>query len=196
MVTEAQLKIWHERQRLRSALCTAYRCFTHETEMGNLDSIRLTGLEAHDPGPSSDDDLIEQLGVNRRSMVCLHPLGSNGEVHSAKNGPFVLLKIKAADLPNEVTLDWSFPGSWSLVSVLEESATYGSTDAIFLEVVQRRGSVSALGCIAPNHIYVLCNGATAGLPEQWRALTDATEKEIVVYSSSGQPPSVPDCPAD
>lgn len=146
MATEAQRKIWEKRAELREALCGVYPYFIHESPKSNLSSVRATGLEPRDPGCSSDDALIAQLGVTQRGMVCLHPVGSSGGLQSTQAGPFVLFAIKAAAVPAEVTLDWSFPGCWGLAAVLEASET--SETRIFLDVVRRRGSVSSLGGIA------------------------------------------------
>ena len=82
---------------------------------------------------------MAELGVKQRGMVCLHPVGSSDGLKSTQAGPFVLFAIKAAAVPAEVTLDWSFPGCWGLAAVLEANGT--SRTRIFLDVVRRRGSV-------------------------------------------------------
>ena len=194
MATEAQRRIWEKRAELRDELCGVYKYFTHETPRANLKSIRETGLEPRDPGCSSDDALITELGVTKRDMVCLHPVGSCGGLHSTQGGPFVLLAIKEVAVPAEVTLDWSFPGCWGLAAVLGEAET--SESQIFLEVVRRRGSVSAIGGISPGNLYVLCKAAQDGDPEIWCRLEEAHDDDIVVYATAGQPPSVPQCPLE
>ena len=70
----------------------------------------------------------------------------------------------------------------------------GNAEWIFLEVVKRRGSVSALGGIAPEHLHVLCKRASDNEPGRWLALTDTQDEDIFVYSTAVQPPVVPDIP--
>jgi hypothetical protein len=196
MLKEIQRKIWAQRAELRNALCGRYKCFLHETEKSRLESIRKAGLEVRNPGASSDDELMRKLTGGRvNGMVCLHPLGSTGGVGSAGTGPYVLLAVQNSGIPEEVTLDWSFPGCWDLAPVIAKDHPQTSTEDIFLEIVRRRGSVSCLSGILPNYLFILSKGDLGSAPQRWRRLVETTDNDVVVYTSAGAPPSFPGCPS-
>lgn len=185
--------ILHERKALRQVLARAYSCFTHETARCNLDSIRATGLQPRKPGPKTDTFIIS-LNVPFSAMLCLHPHGSTLGVRSAQHGPFLLLAIKSEDLPDEVTLDWSFPPCWAYAHGLE-----GTFQDIFLKAVHWSGAIAALGSISPRQLHVLCKQTRAD-SLQWRPLTSVPDDEIYVYSAAlrPSPPSLiaPNNPTD
>jgi hypothetical protein len=195
MPAQIQRQIWAQRVALRNALCAQYQCFLHETAKSQLGSIRQTGLEGRDPGASTDDQLMGELGVKQREIVCLHPLGSTRGVCSSLTPPYVLLAVKNSAVPHHVTLDWSWPGCWSLAPIIEKCGPQRTAEEIFLEIVRRRGSVAGLARIGREHLFILCKGENGSAPERWRPLVQTSEDDIVFYNIAGQPPSVPACPS-
>ena len=50
-----------------------------------------------------------------------------------------------------MTLDWSWPGCWSLAPIIEKCGPQRTAEEIFLEIVRRRGSVAGLARIGREH---------------------------------------------
>lgn len=116
--TPLQQEIWDSRLGLRDRLCSHYALFVHETEHKTIEKIALSALEARNPGSGPHDELIAALGYSERKMVCLHPLGSF-VAKSTRHGPFSLLAILPAAVPAELTLDWSYAGTWPLPDIIK-----------------------------------------------------------------------------
>jgi len=83
-------------------------------------------------------------------MVCLHPFGSF-VAKSTKHGPFSLLAILPAAVTAELTLDWSYAGTWPLPDIIKTDEPNLATKEIFLQRAppSRCGSVSLEATILP-----------------------------------------------
>jgi hypothetical protein len=178
--TPLQQEIWGSRHGLRDRLCSRYALFVHETEHTSVAKIALSALEARNPGSGPHDELIAAFGYSERKWVCVHPLGSF-LAKSTKQGPFSLLAILPAAVPAELTLDWSYAGTWPLPDLIETDEPDLTTEEIFLQVIQRRGSVAILSDIGPAHLHVLCGTGTNLV---WRPLLPLPA-DIWVYPESG-----------
>lgn len=185
--TSLQLEIWNLRTTLRDQLAMRYPLFLHETNYLSAELIARSALEAKFPGSSSDDELLVALGHPTRKMVCLHPLGSRQATGNA-TGPFSLLAILPAFLPAELTLDWSFPGNWSLPDVLRVDEPALSPTELFLRTIHRRGSVAALKSIPSYQLFILCGTEPELL---WRPLCPFPKDKLVYPVDGSQHVKIP-----
>jgi hypothetical protein len=110
-------------------------------------------------------------------MIFLRPLGTFDSTPRRGEKMFAMAIHRDA-LPTTVTLDWTYNGTWSLPSIIKADFPGLGNEAIFCEVVARRGSVAIYQSIPRELLKVRTKGQPADDPSKWTRLVDADIAEV------------------
>ncbi|MDA9440351.1 hypothetical protein XH98_14720 [Bradyrhizobium sp. CCBAU 51745] len=166
-----------------AALTARYPWFLHIKPVRKFDRIKHQGLEPRSQGCPTNTTVSKAIGdlvKNVDEMIFFRPIGTFDSTPRRGEKMF-MTAISRSSLPEVITVDWTFGGTWGLASIIKKDTPSLSTDAIFCEVVRRRGSVATYRAIPPNLLHVWVKGQPAQDPSKWPLLIDIDVADVVVF---------------
>jgi hypothetical protein len=165
----------------RTALIARYQWFVHQSSCEAFESIQRTGLERRrDAGPP--ELVAKMVKDNPDHLVFLNPLGSNLRHDGTGEPPRFRMAVSSADIPKRPGLDWSmsyYP--WNLAAQLKGEQPNRDNADIFVECVQRSGSVLFYDPIPPSVLRVCPKANPNADPLDWPALSAVTCSDIAEF---------------
>lgn len=166
-----------------AALTARYPWFLHVKPVRKFDRIKAKGLEPRSQGCPTNSSVAAAIGEavkNVDEMIFLRPTGTFDSTPRRGEKMFMMAVPRNA-LPDLITVDWTFGGTWGLASIIKKDAPSLSMDEIFCEVVRRRGSVAIYQTLRPNLVHVWTSGRPADDPSKWPVLVDTDIAEVAVF---------------
>jgi hypothetical protein len=107
------------------------------------------------------------------NVVFLHPPGADLRPEGTGERPFFHLAVHAADMPMRLGLDWSYSWyPWNLAGLLKSERPERESADIFVECVQRSGSVLSYDPI-PVPVLRVCPKSDPNSPKpKWPKLVE------------------------
>jgi len=166
----------------RQTVVQHYSWLMHEAPFASVNEIREHGIQPRIPYYEIPQIVTNAFG-NVDGIVCLNPVGSRPAGSSSTENTF-RLGLRAADLPERLGLDWSYPESWALRNITEaQIEDWGKSGAI-LYVVDDTGSIVSYSSVDPSLLRVCTHGKHGKFPSTWPMLTDVNNNQIATYSRS------------
>lgn len=162
----------------RDALAGKYQWLTHDTPYICLASIRKNGLVPL-PVSACPSEVLIRLGESGRKIACLHPVGAELRPQSSGAPPFVRLAMRSVDLPDQLSLDWSY--DWSLARVIRQDLPDRSCCDVFLDVARRRGSIAVYDGVPVLKLRIWREGLPDD-PAQWPKLAAVADTEVKKFT--------------
>jgi hypothetical protein len=160
---------------VREALIRRYTWFIHVTPVGNLASIRSTGLKPVGDAPPPPE--VESAGgVVGKNILCLHPLGARKAPQGTKDPPFASIAISSEDLPGSIGLDWSY--AWDLVESRFSRWPDLSIEHFVSRIVRCFGSVVSYEPVAPMNLRVCDKSSPPTNPLGWPSLLHTQDDQV------------------
>jgi len=127
----------------RRALASRFEWYSHVTWRCKEPGIRDSGLQCHMPSETrAPQAIVDVLGEKAHKIACLHPFGAKLALFPERGENPLRLAVHQSDLPTEIGLDWSYGGAFNLADLLHDADPTRETVGIFVEVVDRWGSVA------------------------------------------------------
>ncbi len=168
----------------RHALGAKYDWFIHIAPTTQFESIKAHGLQ---PGPQdcptnqSVKEALEGKVADVNALIFLRPLGPCVLDSTPRRGESMFaLAISCAILPAVVTVDWTFSGTWGLASIIKQEFPTLTKEAIFCDVIRRRGSVAIYESLPAGSLRVRTKFSPPDDPSKWPQLVDTKFHEIAV----------------
>jgi hypothetical protein len=152
----------------RAALVAKYEWFLHIKPIRKFEIIKNGGLLPRRQGCPTHPSVAAAISGNVDEMIFFRPLGTFDSTPRRGEKMFAMTIHRDA-LPTTVTLDWTYSGTWSLASIIKTDFPGLANEAIFCEVVARRGSVAVYQSI-PRELKVWTKGRPADDPSTWPRL--------------------------
>lgn len=166
-----------------AALTARYPWFLHIKPVRMFDSIKKDGLRPGSQGCPTNPSVAAAIGSavsNVDEMIFLRPLGTSDSTPRRGEKLFAMAISRDA-LPNIITVDWTFAGTWGLADIIKNDAPALTNEEIFCQVVRRRGSVAIYDTISADLIRVLTTGQPADDPSTWPRLADTDVANVIVF---------------
>jgi hypothetical protein len=164
-------------------LIARYPWFLHIKPARMFDSIKKHGLRPASQGCATNPSVAAAIGGavgNVDEMIFLRPLGTFDSTPRRGEKLFAMA-IFRDELPNIITVDWTFAGTWGLADIIKNYAPALTNEEIFCEVVRRRGSVAIYESISTDLLRVRTAGQPEDDPSTWPRLADTDIADIVVF---------------
>lgn len=162
---------------MRQALGQRFYWFCHVTLLDSVGSIRKTGLV-----PKADKDVVRHyIGGTASERICLSPFGAKSVGPPVQEGTKVCLAIAREALPARLGLDWSFDGGLGIASVLRSENPARDAASIFVESVDRWGSIVVYDPIPSEAIKAFAKGCAPHNLSRWPLLGDTTDEDLVTF---------------
>jgi hypothetical protein len=169
----------------RTALIAKYQWLIHVKPLAQLEKIKLAGLEPRCQGNSANSIFVRAIGqsvANINHVICFRPLGENVlNTTPKRDEEMFAVAIPSSALPKIVTVDWTFGSTLELASIIKANAPWCPNEAIFCEVVRRRGSVIIYEAIPASQLRLLTIGQSCQDPSSWPQILDAATDQVMVF---------------
>lgn len=153
---------------VRARLIGEQPWFFHRTEARLLDAIRESELQPRRvPGASAPEN-TQSAAAFRQEVLCFTPIRNSVVMSVQKETPLVLLAIAGVDLPDRLSIDWTFPDAMRVARTLYEGGLVDPA-ALTAEVARRTGSIACYAGVSPSKIRLSPNGI-AGDAAAWPLL--------------------------
>jgi hypothetical protein len=155
----------------RRALANRFDWYSHVTWRCKEPDIRQSGLECRSPLEARAPRLIvDILGERAHTIACLHPFGARLPLFPERGINPLRLAVHRDDLPSQIGLDWSYDTVFDLADVLHDENPQRDPVEIFVEVVDRRGSVACYEPIPVAALRYHVEGLPTDDPSEWPKL--------------------------
>ena len=120
---------------------------------------------------------IAEKVANVDEMIFLRPIGTHDSTPHRGERVFAMAIDKSA-LPTTITVDWTFVGTLELAEIIKADTPALTNEAIFCEVVRRRGSVAIYEAIPAGVLRVWTKGQPFDDPSKWPKLVDTKFADV------------------
>lgn len=165
----------------RAALVARYEWFLHVKPESKFATIKKDGLQPRSQGcPTNPVVKAALTGKNVDEMIFLRPLGTFDSTPRRGERMF-LLALARSNLPQTITVDWTFDGTWPLAPIIKHDSPHLAPHEIFCQVVRRRGSVAVYEPIPAALLRVWAKGEPAEDPSKWSRLVDTDAGDLNLF---------------
>jgi hypothetical protein len=166
-------------------LTTKYQWFVHIKPTRKFEPIKRAGLQPRKQGCRTNSSVAAAIGrlvANVDEMIFLRPIGDKVIDSTPRRGEKMFAMAISGDaLPEIITVDWTFGGTWGLASIIKKASPELPNNIIFCEVVRRRGSVAIYETIPANLLSIWTKGLPFDDPSKWPRLLDTEFADVVVF---------------
>lgn len=155
----------------RRALANRFAWYSHVTWRCKEPDIRQSGLECRSPQEArARQEIVALLGERAHEIACLHPFGAKQKLYLDRGENPLRLAVHKEDLPSELGLDWSYDGAFNLADILHDADPARDPAGIFVEVVDRWGSVACYQPVPNTALRVHVGDLPIDDPSDWPML--------------------------
>jgi hypothetical protein len=107
--------------------------FVHIKPSRKFESIKKAGLQPRSQGCQTNASVAAALGTsvaNVDEMILLRPVGTDSTPRRGEK--LFAMAISREALPNIITVDWTFSGTWGLASIIKNDTPALANEVIFL----------------------------------------------------------------
>jgi hypothetical protein len=166
-----------------AALTARYPWFLHIKPVRKFDSIRREGLRPRSQGCPTNSSVaaaIRHAVNNAGEMIFLRPIGTFDSTPHRGEKLFAIAIPRDA-VPNVITLDWTFAGTWGLADIIKRDAPDLTNEELFCEVVRRRGSIAIYETISADFLRVRAASQPTEDPSTWPRLVDTDIADVLTF---------------
>ncbi len=166
--------------RMRRAIGQRYKWFYHLTPIGNVASIKTSGLKTNFDGYYPSPVVRELLGDRSEFITCVSPLGGDQVQPAVSKGPFACLAIVNEALPDRLGLDWSCVGAIGIMGQIWAGEPDMSLADAFVAAVKRWGTMAFYDDVPRDQLKICSRGCLPHDPGSWPRLIDVTDLDLVM----------------